>query len=307
MIKLAKPGMGNSGLGALALGLWLCSSMVWAMTAANTLIKNQASATFKDETGQQYSVTSNMVETLVQQVAGIDLVQDQTKRANIGGTEHFPHILTNVGNGEDRYDLSFAEVAATDNFDFGAGNVTFYADLDQDGQPDNLSSPITVTPLLAAGESFAFVAVANVPGTVNTGDLGQYTLTGTSQFNTGIDATNTDTVDVTNQAIIDVTKSISATSGAAGSGNYTVTLSYRNPSSTDATEVALLDALPAGMTYVAGSGRWSETGALALSDADPLDTHSGPVSNIRYCAYDSGNSCTGLPESGFDADTDSNN
>ncbi|MEZ5449436.1 MAG: hypothetical protein R3E89_10780 [Thiolinea sp.] len=164
-----------------------------------------------------------------------------------------------------------------------------------------------MTPLLAAGESFAFVAVANVPGTVNTGDLGQYTLTGTSQFNTGIDATNTDTVDVTNQAIIDVTKSISATSGAAGSGNYTVTLSYRNPSSTDATEVALLDALPAGMTYVAGSGRWSETGALALSDADPLDTHSGPVSNIRYCAYDSGNSCTGLPESGFDADTDSNN
>ncbi|MEZ5449435.1 MAG: hypothetical protein R3E89_10775 [Thiolinea sp.] len=75
MIKLAKPGMGNSGLGALALGLWLCSSMVWAMTAANTLIKNQASATFKDETGQQYSVTSNMVETLVQQVAGIDLVR----------------------------------------------------------------------------------------------------------------------------------------------------------------------------------------------------------------------------------------
>ena len=59
---------------------------------------------------------------------------------------------------------------------------------------------------------------------------------------------------------------MSAASGAPGSGPYTYTLSYTNTGNSTATSVALTDAIPTGMTYVAGSGRWSVTGATALSD-----------------------------------------
>ncbi len=291
----------------LVLTVLVSGSVAWALTAANTLIKNQASASFKDESGQQYSVTSNMVETLVQQVAGVDLVQDQGKRANIGGSVQFPHVLTNVGNGDDTYDLSALDVTVGDDFDFGVSNISFYADLNQDGQPDDLNSPITSTPLLAAGENFAFVAVVDVPGTVADGESAQLTITAQSQFNNTVNDVNTDTVDITNQAIVDVSKAMSATTGSAGSGSYTVTLSYANTSTLDATDLVLIDALPTGMSYVANSGRWSESGATVMTDADPADAQAAGSDSIIWCAYDPGDSCVGLPEAAQDTDSDSNN
>ncbi len=294
-------------LGVAAVALQWTPVQSWALTAANTLIKNQASASFKDESGQSYHVTSNMVETLVQQVAGLTLDQTQTKRGSIDGTVEFPHVLTNTGNGDDTYDLIAAETSG-DHYDFSS--VTFYADLNQDGQPDNLSSPITRTPLLAAGEHFAFIAIAKVPNTVSAGNSGTFDLTASSEHvsvmgSPAPTASNSDTVTITSQAIVDVTKSISATAGASPSGAYTVTLRYDNKSSVAANDVTLLDALPSGMTYVANSGRWSESGATVLTDSNPADLHSATGINLRYCAYDA--SCIGLVEATQDADSDSSN
>lgn len=273
----------------------------WALTAANTMIRNQASATFKDEAGTAYSVTSNMVETLVQQVAGLELVQTQSKLASAGASVDFPHIVTNTGNGDDSFTLASAEMTG-DAFDFTT--VKFYADANQDGQADDLSSPITQTPLLKAGESFSFVAIAEVPASLSDASAGQYTLTAASAFTPATNATNVDTAEVNTSAVLDVTKSMSATQGLAGSGNYTVTLRYHNSSELDASNVTLIDALPTGMTYVANSARWSESGNTILSDANPSDAQ-GSVQTITYCAYDA--SCTGLPEATQDADTASTN
>lgn len=285
----------------LVMSIVLIPVQTWALTAANTLIRNQASATFKDEAGTAYSVTSNMVETLVQQVAGLELVQTQTKLANSGATVDFPHVVTNTGNGDDSFTLASAEMTG-DSFDFTT--VKFYADANQDGQADDLSSPITQTPLLKSGESFSFVAIADVPAGLSDAATGKYTLTAASAFTPATQKTNIDTAEVNTSAVIDVTKSMSATQGMAGSGNYTVTLRYHNSSALDATNVTLIDALPTGMTYVANSARWSESGSTVLSDANPSDTQ-GSVQTIRYCAYDS--SCTGLPEAAQDADTNSTN
>lgn len=273
----------------------------WALTAANTLIRNQASASFKDEAGTAYNVTSNMVETLVQQVAGLELVQTQTKLASSGASVDFPHVLTNTGNGDDSFTLGSTEMTG-DAYDFTT--VRFYADANQDGQADDLSSPITQTPLLKAGESFSFVAIADVPASLSDGSQGRYTLTAASAFTPATQATNIDTAEVNSNAVLDVTKSMSATQGMAGSGNYTVTLRYHNTSALDATNVTLIDALPTGMTYVANSARWSESGTTVLTDANPSDAQ-GTVPTITYCAYDS--SCTGLPEAAQDADTNSTN
>lgn len=273
----------------------------WALTAANTLIRNQASASFKDEAGTAYNVTSNMVETLVQQVAGLELVQTQTKLASSGASVDFPHVLTNTGNGDDSFTLGSTEMTG-DAYDFTT--VRFYADANQDGQADDLSSPITQTPLLKAGESFSFVAIADVPASLSDGSQGRYTLTAASAFTPATQATNIDTAEVNSNAVLDVTKSMSATQGMAGSGNYTMTLRYHNTSALDATNVTLIDALPTGMTYVANSARWSESGTTVLTDANPSDAQ-GTAPTITYCAYDS--SCTGLPEATQDADTNSTN
>lgn len=299
-MKNRHPRNTNTVLVALLLGV-LSPSLGWALTAADTLIRNQASATFKDETGAVYNVTSNMVETLVQQVAGLELTQSQTKLASAGGTVDFPHVVTNTGNGKDSYPLTVGNLASGD---FTFGNISFYADANQDGQADDLTKPITTTPELKPGESFSFVSIANVPGSAAAGNQGSYTLVANSAFTPATVASNTDTAKVTDQAIMDVTKSLSANAGKAGSGNYTVTLRYHNRSLVTASDVAILDALPDGMEYVPGSARWSESGSTVLTDASPSDVQ-GTLQTIRYCAYDS--SCTGLPEAEQDADTDTTN
>ncbi|MBU0654645.1 MAG: DUF11 domain-containing protein [Gammaproteobacteria bacterium] len=290
----------NAVLATILVGV-LSPSLGWALTAADTMIKNQASATFKDETGTVYSVTSNMVETLVQQVAGLELNQSQSKLASAGGTVEFPHTVTNTGNGDDSYNLSGSNLGS-DDYDFS--NVIFYADANQDGQADDLASPITQTPVLKAGESFSFVSIASVPASVSSGNTGQYSLTGGSVHTPAATVSNTDTANITDQAIVDVTKALSAAAGKAGSGNYTVTLRYHNRSQVSAANVAILDALPAGMEYVPGSARWSESGVTILTDVDPTDMQ-GSVQTIRYCAYDS--SCSGIAEAQQDVDSDTTN
>ena len=82
-------------------------------------------------------------------------------------------------------------------------------------------------------------------------------------------------------------------------------MQWHNTGAVAATDVSVLDALPAGMTYVPGSARWSEVPALVLTDADPTDAQAGITGQIRFCAYH--NSCTGLVEANSDADNSSIN
>ena len=69
-----------------------------------------------------------------------------------------------------------------------------------------------------------------------------------------------------------------------------MTLAYSNTGNTAATGVTLVDALPAGMTYVAGSGRWSVTGATVVTDA--TGDIQGTAPTINYSV--SGNTVTGI-------------
>lgn len=264
--------------------LMLISGSVAAKApAAGTIIKNQATATYKDSAGIQQTATSNLVETVIQQVGAFELVQDGQSRFGIAGQQTtFPHVLTNTGNGEDSFVLSVANLGA-DNFDFT--DITIYADQNQDGIADNLT-PITNTGTLAADEAFYFVVKATVPLAQTDTQTAQLTVTGTSAFSSGVTKTNTDTVVITDKAVIEVTKSMSAESGYADTDTYTVTLTYNNPSTTEAKNVTLIDELPDGLVYVAGSGEWSVTGAGTPLTDDGVDSQ-GTTQTVTYCAYDS--------------------
>src|SRR5947208_151984 len=220
---------------------------------AGTTIGNHASATYTDTSGVSHTVTSNVVQTTVQQVASLTLTQNGTQNATAGSVAYYPHTLTNTGNGSDTFNLTTGNSGG-----FTMTAVQIYAD-NGSGQPTG--SPITSSGALAAGATFKFLVAATLPGTATAGQTNAITVTATSAFDATKTASNTDTTTVTNNAVVSVTKAVSAASGAPGSGPYTYTLTYTNTGNSTATSVALTDVIPTGMTYVASSGRWSVTGS----------------------------------------------
>jgi len=285
--------------------LWLgvllgIASAAPAATTAGTVIRNQASATYTDADGRSVSVTSNLVETTVGQVAGLELESDQTLRGVGGQRVRFAHRVRNTGNGDDRILLSVSN-AAGDSIDLS--NLAVYADADADGVPDT-ETPIEGTAWLGSGEAFGIVVAGTVPVAALDGDTAFVTVLAISQFDASRVAMVTDTLVVGTGAAIAVTKSIEMRRGLSPSGPWTVTLRYENTGTAAAGDVTLIDTLPPGMRYVPGSGVWSGS-TVPLSDADPGDVHVGIGSSVRYCAYHP--SCTGLAEAESDADADSTN
>jgi trimeric autotransporter adhesin len=256
---------------------------------AGTSIGNQASAAYSDALGNaQPPVTSNTVVTTVAQVASFTLTADQTKPGAPGTQIYFPHTLNNTGNGNDTFTLAVANLAGG-TFDFSS--VAIYIDANGDGIPDN-ATPITTSGAVAAGGVFRFVAVGIVPGGALNGQTDQLRVTAAGDagvaaaaipsYIAAAAASNTDTVTVTGNAVINITKSMSALSGADGSGPYTITLTYTNTGNATATTVNIGDVIPAGMTYVANSGRWSVTGATVLTDANAADAQGTVPNTVIY-------------------------
>ncbi len=265
-----------TAVAVLALAVFVRPAL--AAPPAGTTIGNQATATYQDAASNSYTVTSNPVTTVVQQVASLTLTANGTRVAAPGGQAVFPHVLTNTGNGTDAFSLAGSNLAG-DNFDLTG--LVLYVDADGNGVPDDFIS-VTTTGPLAAGDSYRFVAVGSVPGTRVAGDISNIRVNAVSTFDAVQTAFNTDQVTVSTNAVVNITKSLSASNGASPSGPYTYTLTYTNSGNSTATGVRLTDLIPAGMTYVAGSGRWSATGATLLSDLDSTDTHGVGPNTIRF-------------------------
>lgn len=264
MVESAR-GLGGRAWLALAFLLLALSALlpagVFAAPPAGAIIGNQATASYTDAGGNDRTTTSNLVETTITQIAGVDVEANQTRTAAPGSTVYLPHTVTNTGNGNDVYNLLAAQVAGGT---FSFSSIVIYADVNGDGIPDSFT-PITVTPTLAAGQTYGIVIAAQVPGAAASGQSSQLTITGTSQFDGAITDFNTDTVTVSTNAVVPVTKSLSVQSGPALT-EVEVTLTYTNNGSKTATNLTLTDVLDARYAYVANSGRWSVTNPTVLTD-----------------------------------------
>lgn len=231
---------------------------------AGTSISNQASASYTDGSGVTRSVTSNVVQTTVAQIASLTLTANGAQNATAGSIVYYPHTLTNTGNGTDTFNLT--AVSATTPF--AMTNVQIYAD-NGSGQPTG--SPITSTGAIAAGANFKFIVAGTLPATATAAQTNVITVTGTSVFDNTKTQSNTDTTTVTTNAVVTVTKAASVSSGPVGT-SITYTLTYTNTGNSTATAVVLTDALATGLTYTANSSRWSTTGSTALSDSGSTGT-----------------------------------
>lgn len=277
-----------TGALALAAAVLMAPSPAFAAPAAGTAIGNQASATYTDASNAPRTVTSNVVTAIVQQVASLTLAQSASRTVAVGSQVSYPVTLTNTGNGTDTFNLSFTQSGA-----FNFTSVVFYADANGDGVADN-TTPITASTALAMGEVFKLVAVGTVPTTAASGNTNSLVVSATSTFNGGVSASVTEATTVTSNAVVSVTKAMSSASGLPGSGPHTITLTYNNSGNTAASAVQVRDPLPAGMTYVAGSARWSASGATVLTDASNADAQgSGPTITYDF-GVTAANQATGV-------------
>jgi uncharacterized repeat protein (TIGR01451 family) len=268
-------------------GLMLALMFAWTATPAHAQtppagasISNQAAATYSDGSGVLRTVTSNSVLTTVTQVYSLTLAANGAQNATAGSVVYYPHTLTNTGNGTDTFNLSAANSGTPA---FAMGSIAIYAD-NGSGTPTGL--PITSSGGIAAGGTFKFIVQGTVPATATNIQANTIAVTATSTGGSAT-ASNTDTTTATSNAVITLTKAIGVSTGAAGTGPYTYTLTYTNTGNSDATAVAITDNIPAGMTYVGGSARWSVTGAgAALSDVGGI---AGTSPNTLTSNYDGTN------------------
>ncbi|MEO9970249.1 MAG: hypothetical protein ABJG15_10605 [Hyphomonadaceae bacterium] len=249
---------------------------------ADTVIGNQAAATYTSN-GEEVTVQSNLVETIVNEVFGLELSASQTLNGAPGGFTFFPHTLTNNGNTDDVFSLLIDETPAGD--DFSLTDIAIFLDADQDGVPDN-ATPITLTPAILAGESLGLVVRATIPASASATESSDFVLTATSEGSTAPGetpqtASNTDTVDITTDGILTLNKDQSLLNDADGNGvisigdTIEVNLEYTNTGIGDATNIVIEDILPSTnndgdpitLTYVPGSGVWSDAPSTVLTDA----------------------------------------
>ena len=273
------------GCSAVAVLSVLGAAAYAAAPEAGSVIGNQAVATYLNNAGDKITVTSNKVETVVQQVAGVTLTSDNTESIAPGGKAFLPHIVTNDGNGPDFFTLTAAEA--------NTGTLTldplvFYPDADMDGVADS-ATPITETPTLAPGEQFGFIIEATAPSEASGTDT--ITVQSVSNLDGSIVDTNTDTLTISNAAIMELVKSMTV-DPASGPGNdgivdagdtVVIKLTYSSTGLAAADNYAVQDILDGKLSYKPGTAVWSDAaGNLNEANNGDPDAFNGSNESIAW-------------------------
>lgn len=278
----------------------------WAAgTAAGTTISNTATATYTDPGGTSRTEYSNTHDIVVDEILNVTVVANEGAPLTVfspatGRVLGFS--VRNTGNGPEVYRL--AAVAAVSGDDYDPVITEVWLD-DGDGILDTLAGgdlllqPGVNDPLLAADAAITVFIIASIPAGRADGDLGNVRLeaeAATASATPGPDAPGTtfagageggsDAMVGNSQAFATATngylvsqatatfaKTSVVADGFGGSNavpgatiTYTLTLQF-NGSGT-VTGARIVDAIPAGTTYVNNS---LTLGGLPLSDASDAD------------------------------------
>jgi len=284
-----------------------------AGTAANTVIGNQATATYQDESTNSYTSTSNLVTTTVQPVYsltvtpnGTDGAPGQTQNATPGAIVYFPYTLTNTGNAAGTFTLTSA-LSALDNFNPVANTLKIYWDKDgngtvsvgdtllsQDTNGDSLISAVdtgsvALGPIAADGQA-KLVLQYQIPSTgLSAGNYTNHNIIATSiENNTKIDDNNYSRTVVQNDAIITVVKAVDKASvDPSGSLKYTLTIT--NTGNATATNIIITDAIPGYTDFVSavdpstlGIFNYSTNNGGAYGADNTVPVPASSTTNVKY-------------------------
>ena len=288
-----------AGAAALTLSFLFGSSGAFAAAPpANTVIGNQASATYLDPNGASQLATSNLVQTTVQQVGSFNLdtfttettTVVNTKTGAAGTTVYAPHVLTNTGNGTDTFTFTVTAPASPNGFT----KVEVFADANADGVPDSTTALCSVVPgavctvpaQTVAGNNgtFPFVVAYSIPSTATAATFTS-PVAATIKATAGtpalyaagnLTAADVDNVNLTDQAAFNATKSLAvpAVAWSANGGTWPAA-SVSGPRSVAgcAATVAGATTPAAGCVYTTYTLKFNNTGGapgrFVLTDTVP--------------------------------------
>jgi len=208
----------------LLVALVMVSSAAFAQTTpAGTQIRNRASATYQDLSGNNYTSLSNEVITIVLPVYGVSILPDDSgetppvtpamvQNAIGGQTMLYSYTLTNTGNDNDTYSIVPLLDAANTTMTLALAGVSVYNDINANGVVDTgepvISSggaPGNVGPI-AAGASVNLIVTYTVPGAAASGEVAYVGVSGTSAGdNSKVDTRNYHRTTVVADAVMTAT------------------------------------------------------------------------------------------------------
>jgi len=265
-----------------------------ALTPSGTVVGNQASATYQDNSGNQFTVQSNLFTLTVSQVAGLSLTPASQSRSGAPANEvQFPHTVNNPGNGTDTFNLTTAIGGAVT-----LNSITIVRDDNGDGTA-NPGEPAIISVTLNMNANQMIVVRGTIPSGATSGTNGTITLTATSTFTGTVTQSSVDTANVVTVAIISLAKSVSAlTVNPGGTLNYTINYTNTGVASTTgvpvvidgvaATRHVVRDVIPENTTFtsflgtptpVVGQQVFHTTGAGA---DDYVTTQPGSFDAVAY-------------------------
>jgi len=254
-------------------------------TAAGVVINNRAEAIYVGEDGATYSTVSETVKITVLAVATLTVAPKETApSANVGPHERITRLfrICNTGNIANSYTIANADTTAP------ATLVSLYFDSDATGTFTSGDSLITLgttsSPSVAPGACFGLLAVVDT-NDAPPNSLLRIHLTAHSNASGAANGIAEDDGTIINSigkgpqfsnpsspALPPLKEINGASQSVVNRGTpFTYTIAFRNSGDVTAHNVVLIDDLPAGVEYVAGSLHLENNGSKDLTDAQDSD------------------------------------
>jgi uncharacterized repeat protein (TIGR01451 family) len=165
-----------------------------AGTLAGTSITNQAQVSF-NMGGSSMSQLSNVAAVAVAEIIDVNLVVQTPQRLVYSGATGQPLrlTLTNIGNGDESFNLASAHSIAGDDFDPVASTPAIYLDSDGDGilgAADQVYQPGLNDPLLVPDASIGVFLVSDIPAGLADSDFGLAELSVSANSGSGVPGQN---------------------------------------------------------------------------------------------------------------------
>ncbi len=251
-------------------------------TAAGTAISNRAEATYEDEAGASYGTVSPTITITVLSVSTLVVTPDETVSSEaVGPNERVTRLfrVCNTGNTPDFYTIMRAEVNAP------ATIHSIFFDTNASGGLDDSDSPVQVGQSMSTRTRQG--SCVGVLVTIDTNDSAPQTaltirLTARSNVVAAANGTGEDSGTIINvigqgsqlsspdNVSLPPLKTVNGQSQmvVAPGTPFTYTIAFRNHGDVPAQRVVVVDTLPAGVEYVAGSLHLDDR---ALTDAEDAD------------------------------------
>ena len=224
-------------------------------------IVNTATYRFIAEDGSPVTGFTS-ADVLLQHQAGLTLTPPRSQAAPAGVRRVLAHVLGNTGTAADAFAIAAAAPAGW--------TVTIYVDANANGTLDAGETIAPAAIALTRDATAALLLAIDIPASAAGGFVGVITLDGTSLMNNTVRAAVQDRITIVAGASasgLALDKSVDRAAAVVGD-TLSYSLAYINVGVVATTPATIIDVLPRGTRYVAGS---MQSGGVALTDAIDAD------------------------------------